>query len=114
MDTLDSHNINVSNIVTGERLEKISYMDISSCNSEIRNKVLKHLFFGFAYDERTHEIFTSNIKGVCCVWSNRFYNDVGEINEFYDSYSSEDSSDEEYENSTNEERRVNNDRPENW
>ena len=109
MDTLNSHNINVSSIVIGECLEKISCIAISSCNSEIIKKVLKHLYYGFAYDEITHNIFTSNIKGVCCVWSNRFYNDVGEINEFYDSYSSEDSSDEEYENSTNEEKWVNND-----
>ena len=97
---MDSHSINVSSIIIGELLAKIS-MDISSC-SENRKKVLKQLFTGFAYDEKTHEIFTANMKGVCCVWSNRFYNDVGDINESYDSYSSEDSSNEEYENSSDE------------
>jgi len=75
--------INVSSILTGECLAKIS-TDISNC-SEIRKAALKYLVGGFAYDERTHEIFTGNENGICCVWSNKFYNDVGDINNYPES-----------------------------
>ena len=36
-----------------------------------------------AYDEWTNEIFTANEFGVCCLWSNRFREDDGDINVFY-------------------------------
>jgi hypothetical protein len=64
-------------------LEKIS-VDIPNC-SEIRKAALKYEIRGFAYDERTHEIFTGNENGICCVWSNKFYNDVGDINNYPES-----------------------------
>jgi hypothetical protein len=81
------YTINVSSILSGKCLEKIS-VNIPNC-SEIRYAALTYLIseqfrftneiVGFAYDERTHEIFTANDDGICCVWSNKFYNDVGDI-----------------------------------
>ena len=82
------YTINVSSILSGKCLEKIG-VDIPNC-SEIRKAALKYEIRGFAYDERTHEIFTGNENGICCVWSNKFYNDVG------DELLSEDESDEEF------------------
>lgn len=77
-DRLPRYGIYVSSIVTGECLLKIT-ADAPIC-SKIREAALECPVEAFAYDEKTHEIFTGNFNGAC-VWSNRFHNDVGDVDE---------------------------------
>ena len=92
-DRSDPYTINVTSIVTGKCLAKIS-SDISNC-SQIRVEALTFHIRGFAYDERMHEIFTANHAGICCVWSNRFCKDVRNANNYPQLPLSDDSSDSE-------------------
>ena len=64
--------VNVSSIVTGE------------CLSKIRKAASNPPVVAFAYDERTHEVFTGTDYGVCGVLCNEFHNDVGDESEEWD------------------------------
>ena len=67
--------INVSSIITGQSLARIPARTVSGRSSNAREAALKFPVKGFAYDERTQEIFTGNSLGICCVWSNKLYKD---------------------------------------
>lgn len=60
--------INISSIITGECLAKIT----TEGRSQIREAALSDQIVALAYDERTGEIFTANEEGICCVWSKNF------------------------------------------
>lgn len=72
--------VNISSIVTGECLAKITSEDPNS--SKIRKAVLTGAVTAFGYDERTHQIFTGNGRGFCGVWSNKFHNDAADVNSY--------------------------------
>lgn len=63
--------INISSIITGKSLAKITTQD----GSKIRDAVLAYRITSFAYDEKTGEIFTANENRICCVWSKKFCHD---------------------------------------
>ena len=71
--------VDVLNIVTGEHLAKIE--TDNSHSSEIREAAVRCMS-SLAYDERTREIFTGNIFGICCRWSNRILEDIGDRSKY--------------------------------
>eukprot|EP00253_Pinus_taeda_P013356 PITA_13356 len=64
--------INISSIITGECLAKIT----NEPRSQIRELALSREIVALAYDERIGEIFTANEEGICCVWSKNFPSDA--------------------------------------
>eukprot|EP00253_Pinus_taeda_P013945 PITA_13945 len=64
--------INISSIITGECLAKIT----NEPRSQIRELALSREIVALAYDERIGEIFTANEDGICCVWSKNFPSDA--------------------------------------
>ena len=71
----------MTSIVTGKCLTELS-IDNRHC-SHFRKEVMGFPTIALAYDEWTNETFTANEFGVCCLWSNRFREDDGDINVFY-------------------------------
>jgi hypothetical protein len=71
--------INISSIITGECLAKIT----TQGGSQFREFALNYPMVSVAYDERSEEIFTANENGICCLWSKKFHSDDRRLPGFY-------------------------------